>query len=44
MSVDQPTVQAAKKNATDRCRHSAPKGEKCKVVSIDGTPEESTND
>jgi len=43
MSVGQLTVQAAKKNAMDRCRHSAPRGEKCKVVSIDGTAEESSN-
>jgi dienelactone hydrolase len=36
-SFAQMTVEMAKSKALDSCRHAAPKGEKCKVVSIDGT-------
>lgn len=35
-SAAQMTVEMAKSKALDSCRHAAPKGEKCAVVSIDG--------
>jgi dienelactone hydrolase len=40
-SFAQMTVDMAKSKALNSCRHAAPKGEKCKVVSIDGaSPDE----
>jgi len=39
-SAAQITVELAKSKALDNCRHAAPKGEKCAVVSIDGVSQD----
>jgi dienelactone hydrolase len=36
LSVAQLAADSAKKKAIDNCKHSAPKGESCKLVSVDG--------
>lgn len=38
LAVAQITTEEAKRKALDHCRHSAPKGDKCRIVSVDNQP------